>query len=80
VGRYPDRDHVQMARDRLPGELIDTDGTALPGLISLSYARGATVANAAIVAAGRDGAIRLYNNGAAPVTITVDLTGSYYAY
>lgn len=69
-----------MARDRLPGELIDTDGTALPGLISLSYARGATVANAAIVAAGRDGAIRLYNNGAAPVTITVDLTGSYYAY
>jgi Acetyltransferase (GNAT) domain len=24
VGRYPDRDRVQVARDRLPGELIDT--------------------------------------------------------
>jgi PKD repeat protein len=56
------------------------DGTKLPGLISLSYARGAEAANAAIAATGADGAIRLYNGGARPVTITVDLTGSYYRY
>jgi hypothetical protein len=56
------------------------DGTALPGLISLSYAPGAAIANAAIVAVGSDGAIRLYNGGTKPVTLTVDLTGSYYGY
>jgi hypothetical protein len=56
------------------------DGAALPGLISLSYARGATVTNAAIVAVGTGGAIRLYNGGSTPVTVNVDLTGSYYAY
>ena len=56
------------------------DGTALPFLISLSYARGVSVANASIVAVGTDGAIRLYNAGSKPVTVYVDLTGSYYAY
>jgi hypothetical protein len=52
------------------------DGTALPFLISLSYARGVSVANASIVAVGEDGAIRLYNSGSRPVTVYVDLTGS----
>ena len=56
------------------------DGTARPDLISLSYARGAAAANAALVAVGSDGAIRLYNGGSRPVTVDVDLTGSYYAY
>lgn len=56
------------------------NGTSLPGLISLSYARGATIANAAIVAVGAGGAIRLYNRGSKPVTVSVDLDGSYYAY
>lgn len=56
------------------------DGTKLPGLISLSYSRAVQMANAAIVAVGADGAIRLYNGGAKPVTVTVDLVGSYYSY
>ena len=56
------------------------DGTALPFLISLSYAPGVSVANASIVPVGTDGAIRLYNAGSKPVTVYVDLTGSYYAY
>ena len=38
------------------------------------------MANAAIVAVGKDGAIRLDNTGSRPVTVNVDLTGSYYAY
>jgi hypothetical protein len=57
------------------------DGTTLPAnLISLSYTAGQSDANAAIVAVGKDGAIDLYNVGSKPVTLTVDLTGSYYAY
>jgi len=56
------------------------DGTNLPALTSLSYARGAAVTNAAMVAVGADNAIRLYNGGTRPVTITVDLVGSYYLY
>ena len=56
------------------------DGTALPAPMNLSYATGETVANAAIVAVGKDGAIRLYNGGSKPVLLYVDLTGSYYAY
>jgi hypothetical protein len=48
--------------------------------VSLNYATGATVASAAIVAVGQDGAIDLYNAGSRPVTIAVDLAGSYYAY
>ncbi len=55
-------------------------GTKLPALVSLSYARGAAAANAAIVAVGADGAIRLYNAGPKPITVTVDLTGSYYLF
>lgn len=56
------------------------DGTKRPSLVSLSYRRGVAVANAAIVAVGADGAIRLYNEGLKPVTVTVDLVGSYYLY
>ena len=56
------------------------DGTALPFLISLSYAPGVAVANATIAAVGTDGDIRLYNSGSATVAVNVDLTGSYYAY
>jgi hypothetical protein len=56
------------------------DGTALPFLISVSYAPGAPVANASIVAVGKDGAIRLYNAGSRTVAVNVDLSGSYYAY
>jgi hypothetical protein len=56
------------------------DGTALPFLISVSYAPGVSVANASIVAVGTDGAIRLYNAGSRTVAVNVDLTGSYYAY
>jgi PKD repeat protein len=56
------------------------DGTARPGVTSLSYVRGQTSANAAIVATGTDGAIDLYNAGTQPVTIVIDLIGSYDAY
>jgi PKD repeat protein len=56
------------------------DGTALPFLISASYAPGVSVAGASIVAVGTDGAIRLYNAGSSTVAVNVDLTGSYYAY
>ena len=56
------------------------DGTNWPPQMNLSYAAGATIANAAIVAVGKDGAIRLFNAGSKPVTVNVDLTGSYYAY
>jgi PKD repeat protein len=64
-----------------PGTLAAyADGTPLPFLISLSYARGVPVANASIAAVGKDGAIRLYNSGSRPVAVNVDLTGSYYAY
>jgi PKD repeat protein len=55
------------------------DGTARPGVISLSYSRGQTDTNADIVGTGTDGAIDLYNNGTQPVTIVVDLIGSFYA-
>jgi len=56
------------------------DGTALPFLISVSYAPGGSVADGSIAAVGKDGAIRLYNAGSRPVAVNVDLTGSYYAY
>jgi hypothetical protein len=56
------------------------DGTARPGVTSLSYAKGQTSTNVDIVATGTDGAIDLYNNGTQPVTIVVDVIGSYYAY
>ena len=56
------------------------DGTNWPPQMNLSYAADATIANAAIVMVGKDGAIRLFNAGSKPVTVNVDLTGSYYAY
>jgi PKD repeat protein len=57
------------------------DGTARPATVtSLSYNAGVSAASAAIVAVGPGGAIDLYNSGLRPVTLAVDLTGSYYAY
>lgn len=56
------------------------DGTARQGITSLSYDPGTTTENATVVAVGSDGAIDLDNNGTTPVTVAVDLTGSYYAY
>jgi hypothetical protein len=56
------------------------DGTARPGTTNLSYAAAGPVAGAAIIRVGADGAIDLYNSGLRPVTLTVDLTGSCYAY
>jgi PKD repeat protein len=57
------------------------DGTPRPAsLTSLRYNAGVNAANAAIVAVGSDGAIDVYNTGTSPVTLWVDLTGSYYAY
>lgn len=56
------------------------DGTTRPNATSLSYGAGETVATAAIVAVGKDGAIDIYNSGPRPVTLAVDLTGFYYAY
>jgi hypothetical protein len=56
------------------------DGTTRPADPALSYSAGQAIAGAAIVAVGKDGAIDLYNNSSKPVTITVDLTGSFYSY
>jgi hypothetical protein len=57
------------------------DGTTRPGgFASLSYVKGITATTAGIVAVGKDGAIDLYNYGTKPVTVAVDLAGSYYAY
>jgi hypothetical protein len=56
------------------------DGTPRPNVTSLSYGAGETIATAAIIAVGKDGAIDIYNAGPRPVTLAVDLTGFYYAY
>jgi len=56
------------------------DGTPRPNTTSLSYSPGQTVATAAIVEVGKDGAINVYNSGPRPVTLAVDLAGFYYAY
>jgi hypothetical protein len=73
--------NLTASRATAPGTIMAyADGTALPVPVNLSYAAGATIANAAIVAVGKDGAIRLYDSGSRPVTVNVDLTGSYYAY
>jgi hypothetical protein len=56
------------------------DGATRPADPALSYSAGQAIAGAAIVAVGKDGAIDLYNNSSKPVTITVDLTGSFYSY
>lgn len=57
------------------------DGTPRPSaLANLSYAKGTATLTAALIAVGSDGAIDLYNAGSRPVTLAVDLTGSYYAY
>jgi hypothetical protein len=55
-------------------------GTTRPGgFASLSYAQGSTTTTAGIVPVGTDGAIDLHNYGTRPVTVALDLTGSYYA-
>jgi hypothetical protein len=56
------------------------DGTARPADPVLSYQAAATDAGAALIAVGKDGAIDLYNGGGRPVTLDVDLAGSYYTY
>ncbi len=57
------------------------DGTTRPAsLISLSYTKGETATNEDIVKVGADGAIDIYNAGLRPLTVAVDLTGSFYAY
>jgi hypothetical protein len=55
------------------------DGAARPADPALSYSAGQAIAGAAIIAVGKDGAIDLYNNSSKPVTITADLTGSFYS-
>ena len=46
-------------------------------LLEVTLAGGHTIK---LAIAGKDGAIDLYNYGTRPVTVAVDLTGSYYAY
>ncbi|MEV5959983.1 PKD domain-containing protein [Streptomyces sp. NPDC051987] len=53
------------------------DGTARPGVYSLSFAQGHTAANRALVKVGTDGEVDLYNAGAVPVTVYADLLGAY---
>jgi hypothetical protein len=66
---------------KAPGTITGyADGTSRPGTTNLSYASSETIATAAIIQAGADGAIDLYNSGPDPVTLTIDLTCSYYAY
>lgn len=54
------------------------DGTARPGTTSLSYNDGIAAATAALVPVGTDGSIDLYNAGASPVTVAIDLLGAFY--
>lgn len=56
------------------------DGASKPGTSVLSFAANHTTAATALVPAGADGAIELYNSGASPVTVRLDLAGIYYQY
>ncbi|MER7178802.1 PKD domain-containing protein [Streptomyces hyaluromycini] len=53
------------------------DGTSRPGVYSLSFTKGHTAAGRALVKAGTDGEIDLYNAGSAPVDVYADLLGDY---
>ncbi|GAA3796692.1 hypothetical protein GCM10022403_033230 [Streptomyces coacervatus] len=53
------------------------DGTSRPGVYALNFTKGHTAANHALVKVGADGEIDLYNAGAGPVDVYVDLLGDY---
>jgi hypothetical protein len=54
------------------------DKAARPVATSLGYVPGTTTATAALIPAGSDGVIDLYNNGTSAITMIVDLTGAWY--
>ena len=56
------------------------DGAANPRASALCFASGQTVAGAAIIPVGADGAVELYNGSSGPVKLRVDLAGAYYQY
>jgi hypothetical protein len=61
-----------------PGSITAwADGTPQPAVTSLSYAIGQADVNAAVVGVGADGSIALSNHGTRPVTVVVDLLGSF---
>lgn len=55
------------------------DGGTRPTASSLNFRSGVTVANAAVLPVGSDGAIDFYNGSAAPVDLIVDLSGCFYS-
>jgi hypothetical protein len=56
------------------------DGTVRPGVHSVDFTTGHTVANRALVKVGSDGEIDLYNAGSASVDVYADLLGDYAVY
>jgi hypothetical protein len=56
------------------------DGTARPGVHSVDFTTGHTVANRALVKVGTDGEIDLYNAGSTSVDVFADLLGDYDVY
>lgn len=54
------------------------DGTARPNVASVNFQAGQTIANAAIVPVGANGAVDLYNSGPTSVDLIADLSGYYY--
>jgi hypothetical protein len=53
------------------------DGTSRPGVHSVDFTSGHTVANRALVKVGADGEIDLYNAGSTSVDVYADLLGDY---
>ncbi|WP_369223629.1 hypothetical protein AB5J52_22390 [Streptomyces sp. R39] len=53
------------------------DGTARPGVYSLSFTKGHTAAGCALVRVGADGEVDLYNAATVPVNVYADLVGDY---
>lgn len=53
------------------------DGTSRPGVHSVDFTAGHTVANRALVKVGTDGEIDLYNAGSTAVDVYADLLGDY---
>ncbi|MGY4925198.1 PKD domain-containing protein [Streptomyces sp. 900105755] len=53
------------------------DGTSRPGVYSLSFTKGHTTTARALVKAGTDGEIDLYNAGTTSVDVYADLLGDY---
>ncbi|MFI6245302.1 PKD domain-containing protein [Streptomyces sp. NPDC051016] len=56
------------------------DGTARPGVYSLSFTKGHTAADRALTKVGADGEIDLYNAGSVPVNVSADLLGGYLVF